>query len=130
MVLSYNSLYGSIPSELGQLQAIMSMHFHYNNLSGSVPEEVCDVGETVLYSNNPSLIKCSLNSGDDAALIALKNTLTLTDSVDWSSIYYCYWTGVVCDSNNSYVEKLLLNSKFTSGMSDMNYILFSVSSLP
>jgi hypothetical protein len=129
MELSYNSLYGSIPSEFGQLQSIMSMHFHYNNLSGSVPEEVCDVGETVLYSNNPSLIKCSLNSGDDAALIALKDTLTLTNSVNWSSIDYCEWTGVVCDSNKAYVKELSLKYRSLSGKSDLNYRILLVSSL-
>ncbi len=45
LILSYNDLSGSIPPEIGNLSNLKALHLHENNLSGSIPPELGNLSE-------------------------------------------------------------------------------------
>ncbi|KAL0344470.1 UNVERIFIED_CONTAM: putative receptor-like protein kinase [Sesamum radiatum] len=49
-LVGWNSLTGSIPSQLGTLPKLEKVHFHYNNLSGTIPENLGNLSSIKSFS--------------------------------------------------------------------------------
>uniref|UniRef100_A0ACD5V5U8 Uncharacterized protein n=1 Tax=Avena sativa TaxID=4498 RepID=A0ACD5V5U8_AVESA len=66
LILSHNKFSGEIPSEIGQLKALLALNFSFNQLTGQIPQSICNLADLQvldLSSNNlTGAIPAALNS--------------------------------------------------------------------
>ncbi|XP_077225787.1 uncharacterized protein LOC143858990 [Tasmannia lanceolata] len=77
--LSNNTLFGTIPSTIGNLTSLAKLHLHFNKLSGLIPREIGDLKNMVDLQMSNNLLNGSIPS----TLVNLTNLLTLCLDRNW-----------------------------------------------